>query len=144
MKSKALIIAVLATLALPVSAQAGVPKVADPCASQGSCAYCGQGGIGTGSCTKSDLLYNVGWCARNKSTLDSYNRTKCQTEAEWIHGFSGFSWIRTSCAIPIATGLLAIAGGFGVVWETASLSSKVYYAIALGGGGGTAYGIATC
>jgi hypothetical protein len=116
-------------------------QVPAPCSSQGSCTYCGQGGIGTGTCTKSDLEWNVGWCTRNRSTLSAYNRTKCNTEAAWLHSWGGFSWGHLSgCVIPAIGAIASVVGGYYVIYEVGSVA---YYATVTAGGA-SAYGLWTC
>jgi hypothetical protein len=50
--------------------------VAAPCASQGSCQYSGIGGVGTGSCTRAKLEWNVAWWGRNRHHLSAGNKAR--------------------------------------------------------------------
>lgn len=88
--------------------------VAAPCASQGSCKYCGKGGIWTGNCTRAKLEYNVAWCGRNKAHLSSYNEAKCKAEARYLsYGPADqlLPWINAICAPPNARSIyLAVKG----------------------------------
>jgi hypothetical protein len=128
----------LCTLSAPAAqAASNVPQVAAPCASQGSCAYCGTGGIGTGACTKANLEYNVGWCARNKNNLQG-NGPKCNTESKWLWNFHGFSWGNALCAASYIGAIAALGAGVGVVWEA---GSYFYYAASVVSGSSAAYGI---
>jgi hypothetical protein len=75
--------------------------VAAPCAGQGTCQYCGSGGIGTGECTLAKLEFNVAWCGRNKGHLSSYNKAKCRAEASYLpyaaHPDQILPWISIIC-----------------------------------------------
>jgi hypothetical protein len=78
---------------------------AAPCASQGSCQYCGIGGIWTGNCTRAKLEYNVAWCGRNKAHLSPYNRAKCKAEAGYLSTGPAdqlLPWITIICSPPNA------------------------------------------
>ncbi len=83
--------------------------VAAPCASQGSCGYCGKGGIGTGACSKRALTYNIRWCAaqaRAGSRAYYANRHKCETEAQWLADYDNHLFSRCDIAgILAGTGL---------------------------------------
>ena len=84
------------------AAQVAHVAVAAPCAPQGSCRYCGSGGIGTGNCTMAKLEFNVAWCGRNKAHLSPYNKAKCTAEAHYLTGFGKpdalLPWISIICA----------------------------------------------
>jgi hypothetical protein len=98
--------------------------VAAPCAGQGSCQYCGTGGIGTGNCTWTKLEFNVGWCGRNKAHLSSYNKAKCTAEAGYLrYGKPDqiLPWINAICAPPnfrtiylVVKGIVKETGWVGV------------------------------
>jgi hypothetical protein len=96
------------------SAQIARIAVPAPCASQGSCQYCGIGGIWTGNCTRAKLEYNVAWCGRNRSHLSSYNKAKCKAEAGYLG--SGppdqiLPWIKAVCAPPAARTVIQAVKG---------------------------------
>ncbi len=88
--------------------------VAAPCASQGSCKYCGRGGIWTGNCTRAKLEYNVAWCGRNKAHLSSYNKAKCKAEAGYLGSGPAdqlLPWINVVCAPPNARTIYLVVKG---------------------------------
>lgn len=105
-------------------AQEARAVAAAPCASQGSCGYCGIGGIWTGNCARAKLEYNVAWCGRNKAHLSRYNRAKCKAEAGYLSSGPAdqlLPWINIICAPPSArtvylfvTGVAEKAGPVGL------------------------------
>ncbi len=98
--------------------------VAAPCSSQGTCQYCGPGGVGTGNCTRVKLEFNVAWCGRHKHHLGRGNTAKCKAEARylsWGPGNQLLPWINAICAPPnartiylVVKGLVAKTGPVGV------------------------------
>ena len=88
--------------------------VAAPCASQGSCQYCGSGGVGTGNCTRAKLEYNVAWCGRNRHHLGAYNTGKCKAEARflsWGPGDQLLPWVNVICGPPNARTIYMVVKG---------------------------------
>jgi hypothetical protein len=90
-----------AQAAPPQAARIASVAAAAPCAGQGSCQYCGSGGIGTGGCTLADLEFNVAWCGQNRAHLSSYNKAKCSAEASYLpyaaHPDQILPWISIIC-----------------------------------------------
>jgi RHS repeat-associated protein len=60
------------------------------CAGQGSCGWCGNGGFGTGRCTRHDMTWNVEWCAR-QTRLSAGNSAKCHAEGDALEEQTGFA-----------------------------------------------------
>jgi hypothetical protein len=88
--------------------------VAAPCASQGSCGYCGIGGVWTGNCTRAKLEYNVAWCGRNKHHLNAGNKAKCKAEAGYLSSGPAnqlLPWINVVCAPPNARTIYLVVKG---------------------------------
>jgi hypothetical protein len=110
--------------------------VAAPCASQGSCKYCGIGGIWTGNCTRAKLEYNVRWCGRHRHHLSRANKAKCKAEAGYLS--SGppnqlLPWVNVVCAPPnaktiynIVKGLAEKTGPVGVACAGISLYAGLH------------------
>lgn len=98
-------------------------SVAAPCASQGSCKYCGSGGIWTGGCTRAKLEFNVRWCGRQKH-LRGANRTKCKAEARYLSSGPPYAlqpYIQAICAPSAARTIYAYLAG--VATRTAGFSA---------------------
>jgi len=88
--------------------------VAAPCASQGSCGYCGIGGVWTGNCTRARLEYNVTWCGRHRRGLSGAGKAKCKAEAGYLGDGSPnqlLPWIDAICAPPNARTIYLIVKG---------------------------------
>lgn len=96
------------------SAPSAHTAAAAPCASQGSCKYCGSGGVGTGNCTTARLEYNVAWCGRHKHRLGAGNKAKCAAEARYLSWGPAdrlLPWINIVCAPPNARTIYLVVKG---------------------------------
>jgi hypothetical protein len=85
-----------------------------PCASQGSCRYCGIGGIWTGNCTRAKLEFNVAWCGRHKHHLSRGNKAKCKAEASYLSDGPPdrlLPWVNVVCAAPNARTIYVVVKG---------------------------------
>jgi hypothetical protein len=126
----------LARLTVRRSAPSARMAVAAPCASQGSCKYCGIGGVGTGNCTTAKLEYNVAWCGRHKLQLGAGNKAKCAAEARylsWGPADQLLPWINIVCAPPnartiylVVKGIVAKTGPVGVACAGISLYAGLH------------------